>query len=318
MTRVLITGAAGFIGHHLSIAWRRRGAEVVALDNLRTGRRENLRAVTDLTGSEGFTFIEGSITEAATVRRAIEGCDVVHHLAAQVSVPESVERPHECVEINVGGTLNVLEAARAAGVSRVVFSSSAAVYGDDPRSPKTEDMTPSPKSPYGITKLDGEFYLRMYAEMFGVPTVSLRYFNVFGPRQDPRSVYAAAVPIFIERAMRGDAITIFGDGEQTRDFVYVEDVCAANILAATSSGAGRGEVFNVGQGGVITIRELAETVKRITASACAITHLPERAGDIRHSRASIAAIRAALGFEPATGLADGLAHAVEAVRASRA
>lgn len=315
MKRVLITGAAGFIGHHLSIAWRRRGVEVVGLDNLRTGRRENLRAIAELTGPEGFTFIEGSITDAATVRRAIEGCDVVHHLAAQVSVPESVERPHECVEINVGGTLNVLEAARAAGVSRVVFSSSAAVYGDDPRSPKTEDMTPSPKSPYGITKLDGEFYLRMYAEMFGVPAVSLRYFNVFGPRQDPRSVYAAAVPIFIERAMRGDAITIFGDGEQTRDFVYVEDVCAANMLAATSSGAGRGEVFNVGQGGVITIRELAETVKRITGSSSEIAHAPERAGDIRHSRASIAAIRGALGFEPGTSLADGIAHAVDAVRA---
>lgn len=318
MQRVLITGGAGFIGHHLAIAWRRRGAEVVVLDNLRTGRRENVAAVVAATGAEGFTFIEGSVTDPATVRRAMEGCAVVHHLAAQVSVPESVERPHECVEINVGGTLHVLEAARAAGVARVVFSSSAAVYGDDPRSPKTEDMTPAPKSPYGITKLDGEYYLKMFAEMFGVPAVSLRYFNVFGPRQDPRSVYAAAVPIFIERAMKALPITIFGDGAQTRDFVYVEDVCAANVLAATSDRAGHGEVFNVAQGGIITIRELADTVVKITGSASEVTHAPERAGDIRHSRASIARITEALGFAPKTGLAEGIRHAVEAVRASRA
>lgn len=318
MQRVLITGGAGFIGHHLAIAWRRRGAEVVVLDNFRTGRRENVDAIVAQTGAEGFTLVEGTITDPATVRRAMEGCAVVHHLAAQVSVPESVERPHECVEINVGGTLHVLEAARAAGVSRVVFSSSAAVYGDDPRSPKTEDMTPAPKSPYGITKLDGEYYLRMFAEMFGVPTVSLRYFNVFGPRQDPRSVYAAAVPIFIDRALRGAPITIFGDGAQTRDFVYVEDVCAANILAATSDRAGRGEVFNVAQGGIITIRDLAETVVRITGSASEIAHAPERAGDIRHSRASIARITEALGFSPRTGLAEGITHAVAAVRAARA
>jgi UDP-glucose 4-epimerase len=317
-TRVLITGAAGFIGHHLAIAWRRRGAEVVGLDNFRTGKRQNLDAIAAETGAAGFTFVEGSITDPAAVRRAMEGCAVVHHLAAQVSVPESVEQPHACVEINVGGTLHVLDAARAQGVSRVVFSSSAAVYGDDPRSPKTEDMTPSPKSPYGITKLDGEYYLRMYAEMFGVPTVSLRYFNVFGPRQDPRSVYAAAVPIFIERALRGEPITIFGDGTQSRDFVYVEDVCAANILAATSTNAGRGEVFNVAQGGIITIRDLADSIVRITGSASPVLHAPERPGDIRHSRASIARITEALGFAAATGLDAGIAHAVEAVRRSRA
>jgi UDP-glucose 4-epimerase len=206
----------------------------------------------------------------------------------------------------VGGTFNVLDAAKAAGVSRVVFSSSAAVYGDDPRSPKTEDMTPAPKSPYGVTKLDGEYYLKMYAEVHGVPAVSLRYFNVFGPRQDPRSVYAAAVPIFIERARAGSDITIFGDGEQTRDFVYVGDVVAANVLAATGEGVGRGEVFNVAQGGRITINELAETIVRVTGSRSAVTHLAERAGDIRHSQASIARIREALRFDPATALEAGL------------
>ncbi len=303
MKKVLVTGGAGFIGHHVATAWRRCGASVVVLDSLRTGKKENL---THIPADGGLTFIEGSITDLATVKRAMEGCSVVHHLAAQVSVPESMERPLECIEINVHGTLNVLDAAKAAGVSRVVFSSSAAVYGDDPRSPKTEDMTPAPKSPYGITKLDGEYYLKMYSEAHGVPTVSLRYFNVFGPRQDPRSVYAAAVPIFIERALKGLDITIFGDGEQTRDFVYVGDVVAANLLAATAERAGRGEVFNVAQGGRITINELAHTIVRVTGSRSTITHVPERAGDIRHSQASIARIIEGLEFAPKTSLEEGL------------
>lgn len=314
MEKVLITGGAGFIGHHLAIAWRHRGAVVTILDNFRTGKRENLSAVRAAVGDEGVRFIEGSITDRATLRGAMEGASVVHHLAAQVSVPESVERPHECVDINVGGTLHVLDVARELGVSRVVFSSSAAVYGDDPRSPKTEDMTPSPKSPYGITKLDGEYYLRMYAELHGLPTVSLRYFNVFGPRQDPKSVYAAAVPIFIDRALRGVPITIFGDGTATRDFVFVADVCAANILAATSPKAGRGEVFNVAQGGITTVRELAETVRAITGSASEIVHAAERPGDIKHSRASVARITEALGFAPTVTLAEGLAQSVAAAR----
>jgi len=314
MTRVLITGGAGFIGHHLAITWRRRGAEVVILDSLRTGKRENLAAIRHAVGAEGVTFREASVTSREAVREAIAGCSIVHHLAAQVSVPESVAHPHECVDINVGGTLQVLEAAREAGVSRVVFSSSAAVYGDDPRSPKTEDMAPSPKSPYGITKLDGEYYLRMFAELHGVPTVSLRYFNVFGPRQDPKSVYAAAVPIFLDRALRGAPITIFGDGSATRDFVFVGDVCAANVLAATSERAGSGEVFNVAQGGVTTVRELADTIRTITGSSSEIVHAPERPGDIKHSRASVERITTSLGFAPQVTLAEGLAWSVAAAR----
>lgn len=317
MRKVLITGGAGFIGHHLAIAWRRRGAEVVLLDNLRTGKRENVDAIRREVGDAQLTLVEESVTDPEAVARAMDGCSIVHHLAAQVSVPESVERPRECVDINVNGTLNVLDAARAHGVSRVVFSSSAAVYGDDPRSPKTEDMTPAPKSPYGITKLDGELYLRMYAELHGVPAVSLRYFNVFGPRQDPKSVYAAAVPIFIERALKGAPITIFGDGSATRDFVFVEDVCQANILAATSPSAGRGEVFNVAQGGIVTVGELAATVRRITGSASEIVHAAERPGDIKHSRASIAKITGALGFAASVGLDEGLARSVAAVTGAR-
>lgn len=313
MKKVLITGAAGFIGHHLAIAWRRRGAAVVILDNFRTGKRENLDEIRRAVGDEHLTFIEGSIADRNAVNRAAEGCSVVHHLAAMVSVPESVARPDECVEINVNGTLNVLEAARRNGAERVVFASSSAVYGDDPRSPKSEDMAPSPLTPYGITKLDGEYYLRMFANLHGVPTVSLRFFNVFGPRQDPKSVYAAAVPIFIDRAAKGAPITIYGDGSATRDFVFVEDVCQANILAATSATVGRGEVFNVAQGGIITIRELAETVRSTVGSESAIEHAPERPGDIKHSRASIARITEALGFKPAVSLAEGLRRAVAAL-----
>lgn len=313
MQRVLITGGAGFIGHHLAIAWGRRGAEVVLLDNFRTGRRENVAAVRAALGDTGVTLVEGSITDPDAVAQAMEGCTIVHHLAAQVSVPESVARPLECVEINVHGLLTVLDAARARGVSRVVFSSSAAVYGDDPRSPKTEDMAPSPKSPYGITKLDGEYYLRMYAELHGLPGVSLRYFNVFGPRQDPRSVYAAAVPIFVERARQGLPLTVFGDGSQTRDFVYVEDVAAANILAATHPEAGKGEVFNVAQGGVTTIGELAHTIVSLTGSTSPVEFGPERPGDIRHSRADITRIRQGLGFDPKTSLEEGLRRSLDGV-----
>ena len=315
MKKVLITGAAGFIGHHLAIAWRRRGAAVVILDNFRTGKRENLEQIRRAVGDEHVTFIEGSITDRDAVNRAADGCSVVHHLAAMVSVPESVAAPDACVEINVNGTLNVLEAAKRNGAERVVLASSSAVYGDDPRSPKTEDMAPAPLTPYGITKLDGEYYLRMYANLHGVPTVSLRFFNVFGPRQDPKSVYAAAVPIFIDRASKGAPITIFGDGTATRDFVYVDDVCQANILAATSSNVGRGEVFNVAQGGVITIQNLAEAVRATVGSESAIVHASERPGDIKHSRASIDRITDALGFAPSVSLEEGLRRAVAAMRA---
>lgn len=314
--RVLVTGGAGFIGHHLAIAWRRRGAHVVVLDNFRTGTRANVNAVLDAAGPDGFTLVEASVTDRAAVREAVRGCSIVHHLAAQVSVPESVERTDECVQINVNGTLHVLDAARSEGVRRVVFSSSAAVYGDDPRSPKTEDLTPAPKSPYGITKLDGELYLRMYAEMHGLPTVSLRYFNVFGPRQDPRSAYAAAVPIFVQRALANAPITVFGDGEQTRDFVYVEDVALANILAAGHPDAGHGEVFNVAQGGRITINELVARVCSLTGSSSRVDHGPERTGDIRHSLADVDRIGAALGFSPRVGLEEGLRRTIAAARES--
>ncbi|HXX65295.1 MAG TPA: NAD-dependent epimerase/dehydratase family protein, partial [Bacteroidota bacterium] len=216
--KVVVTGGAGFIGSHIVEYWSNQGADVHVIDNLRTGKRENIA------GIQGVTFHHVSITDRAAVFEILDGACYVHHLAALVSVPESVQKPLECVEINVRGLINVLDAAAKHRVKKIVHSSSAAVYGDTPGSVKETNLMPMPKSPYGITKLDGEYYLQVYLENYGLESVSLRYFNVFGPRQDPHSQYAAAVPIFIERAINGEPITIYGDGEQTRDFIYVRDV----------------------------------------------------------------------------------------------
>jgi UDP-glucose 4-epimerase len=302
---VLITGGAGFIGSHL--AARLQGEHAVrVLDDLSTGRRENLAGLS-------VELIEGSITDRAVVARAVRNVEVVFHLAAMVSVPESMQRPQACVECNVTGLLNLLAAAAEAKVRRVCFSSSAAVYGARLESPKREDLTPDPRSPYAITKLDGEYYCRLWTETTGLETVSLRYFNVFGPRQDPNSAYAAAVPIFLRQALANEPITIFGDGGQTRDFVSVHDVVAANLFAATTpSVAG---VYNVGYGEEITILELARRIIRATGSRSTIQHAPTRAGDVRHSRADVTRLLAA-GFRPTTSLDAALSELVAAARAS--
>jgi UDP-glucose 4-epimerase len=297
--KILVTGGAGFIGSSI-VEHFHETDEVRVLDNLRSGFEKNLT---------GFhvQFIRGSITDKALVERVTEGVEYVFHLAALVSVPESVERPGETVDINVHGTLNVLDAARAHGVRKVVISSSAAIYGDNPTVPKVESMIPEPKSPYAITKLDAEYYAKMYTGEFGVPVVCLRYFNVFGPRQNPKSQYAAAVPIFIDRAIRNEDITIYGDGEQTRDFVFVKDVVAANVLAARSPATG---VFNIACGGRITINDLASTIIAQTHSSSRITHAGERAGDVKHSQADIGRARA-IGFEPQFSLELGLKPTIE-------
>lgn len=302
--RVLITGGAGFIGSHLAAHFQGRAA-VRVLDNLRTGDRANLAGL-------DVEFIEGSITDRAVVQRAVAGVDYVFHLAALVSVPESVERPHECVELNVHGLLNVLEAAADAGVRKLCFSSSAAVYGDNPVVPKREDMLPEPKSPYAVTKLDGEYYCRQFTEAGRLETVALRFFNVFGPRQNPAGAYAAAVPIFIQQALAGEPLTIHGDGGQTRDFIFVEDIVAANVFAVTTPGLTG--VFNAGYGGQVTILELAQRIIALAASRSPIVHAPPRKGDVRHSRASVDRLRAA-GFSPAGSLERGLRLTVEAFRA---
>jgi len=301
--RILVTGGAGFIGSHIVEHFQER-AEVRVLDSLRSGFRHNLAGLE-------HEFIEASILDREAVRGAIQGVDYVFHLAAMISVPESMAKPIECDELNTKGTLIVLEEAARAGVKKLVLSSSAAIYGDNPAVPKVETMLPEPKSPYAITKLDGEFYCGMFTAERRLQTACLRYFNVFGPRQDPASQYAAAVPIFIRRALDGKPITIHGDGEQTRDFIFVKDIAAANAWMATESAATG--VFNVACGGKITINDLASTICQLTGSRSEIQHAPERAGDVKHSLASVDKLRAA-GFTPRWNFAEGLKATVEHFR----
>ncbi len=277
---ILVTRGAGFIGSHIVEHFSGQ-AEVRVLDDLRTGFRRNLRGL-------DAEFIEGSVTDRKAVRKALKGVDYVFHLAAMVSVPESMEQPWQCVEVNTGGTLTVLQEAAEAGVKKLCFSSSAAIYGDNPAVPKLETMLPEPKSPYAVTKLDGEYYCKMFSEQGRLKTACLRYFNVFGPRQDPKGQYAAAVPIFIHKAVRNESITIYGDGEQTRDFIYVKDIVAANIyLAFKHEFCG---VYNVAYGKSITINKLAEKIIKLTCSKSKIEFGPVRAGDVKHSRADIGSL----------------------------
>jgi len=305
--RILVTGGAGFIGSHI-VEYFQGKADIRVLDNLRSGFKRILA---------GFQheFIEASILDREAVRRAVQHVDYIFHLAAMISVPESMAKPVECNEINTNGTLIVLEEAAKAGVQKLVLSSSAAIYGDNPVVPKVETMVPEPRSPYAITKLDGEYYCRMFAAEGRLQTACLRYFNVFGPRQDPQSQYAAAVPIFIHRALQHEPITIYGDGEQTRDFIFVKDIAAANAFFATQSAATG--VFNVAYGGRISINELAAHVVRLTNSRSEIQHTATRTGDVKHSMAAVDQLRAA-GFTPQGNLTDGLRATVDYFKNKRA
>lgn len=294
--KILITGGSGFIGSHIVEHYQDKAEEIRVLDNLRTGYRHNLDGLR-------HTFLEGSVTDRELVKQAVEGVDYIFHLAALVSVPESMAKPGECVDINVNGLLNVLEEASAAGVKKLVFASSAAIYGDNPTVPKLETMVPEPKSPYAITKLDGEYYLEMFQREGLLDTTSIRFFNVFGPRQDPKGAYAAAVPIFIEKAVRNEDITVFGDGGQTRDFIYVKDIVGALSFAVETPGVTG--VFNAGYGGQITINDLADGIISTAGSSSQVLHASERAGDVRHSRASADKLRAA-GWAPRHTLEEGL------------
>ena len=297
--RILVTGGAGFIGSHL-VEYFQGKAEVRVLDSLRTGYLKNL---------EGFDveFIQGDIRDREIVRKAMQGVDLVFHLAALISVPESMEKIAECVDINVNGLLVVLEEAAAAGVKKLCFSTSAAIYGDNPEVPKRETMIPEPKSPYAITKLDGEYYCNMFTQTGRLQTACLRYFNVFGPRQDPKSAYAAAVPIFTAKAVANEPMTIYGDGEQTRDFIYVKDIVAANVFMATNDFTG---VYNIAYGKKITINDLASEIIRLTGSKSKIIHLPERAGDVKHSMAAVDKLNAT-GFKPSFNFDLGMKATVE-------
>lgn len=306
--RALVTGGAGFIGSHIAQRLVLGGHEVVVLDNFFTGSRANIAAI-----GKDVRVVEGDVRSLETVEACAAGCDVIFHEAAIVSVPFSVERPQESHDVNIQGTLNVLQAARKARTRRVVYASSAAIYGEEPTLPKTEAMRPEPMSPYGVEKLTGEHYLATWSKLFGVETVALRYFNVFGPRQDPKSPYSGVISIFVDRILGGRPITFFGDGAQSRDFVYVANVVDANIEAATREGVS-GRVYNVACGKRTTLRELAtliegaagRTVERVTAEP--------RAGDIKDSVADIARARAELGYVPAVGVEEGLKQLVDHVR----
>ncbi len=296
--KIVITGGAGFIGSHLAEYWSNQGAEVHIIDSLRSGFEKNIKEFSNV------VFHKGSIVNKELTLEVLKNTDYVFNLAALVSVPESLEKPEECIDINVKGLLNILDAAKVHKVKKVVHSSSAAIYGDDPRLPKDISMRPKPQTPYGITKLDGEYYLQMYFEQYGLPTTSLRYFNVFGPRQDPKSQYAAAIPIFVFKALKNEPITIYGDGEQTRDFVYVKDVVKANVLAAENEKVTG--VFNVANEKAITINELAKLIIKTTNSKSKIIYEDERPGDIKHSLASIKETRENLNFEPSYDLISSL------------
>ncbi len=303
--KVVITGGCGFIGSHIVEFWINEGVDVHVIDNFRSGYKKNI----EIFDQSNITLHEGSITDKNLVGEVLKGTDYVFNLAALVSVPESMDKPKETIDINVGGLLNLLEAGKNNGVKKLVHSSSAAVYGDDPELPKKTNMRPNPKSPYGITKLDGEYYGQMFYEAYGMKTVSLRYFNAFGPRQDPKSMYAAAIPIFISKAVKNEDITIYGDGEQTRDFVYVKDIVKANVLAAENSEVTG--VFNVAQGKSITIKKIAEWIIEIIGSKSKINFEDERAGDIKHSLASIDNTIEKLNFNPQFDLKTGLEKTIE-------
>lgn len=303
--KILVTGGSGFIGSHVVEHYEGK-ADVVVLDNFRTGKRENLAGLS-------CEIVEGSILDRPLLKEVIRGVDAVVHLAALVSVPESMECPAETVDINIHGLLNVLEASRTAGVAKLCFASSAAVYGEIAESPKVETMRPDPRSPYAITKLDGEYYCALYAREGWLETACLRFFNVFGPRQDPKSAYAAAVPIFAERALRHESLTIHGDGEQTRDFIYVKDIAGALAFLAESPGILG--VFNAGYGGSLSINQLVERILGLTASRSEVIHGPVRSGDVRHSSANAEKLRG-VGWQPLFDLDGGLEMTIRNLRGS--
>ena len=303
--KILVTGGCGFIGSHIVEHFQGK-ADVKVLDNLRSGFRHNL---------DGFDvdIIEGSIMDQGLLRDAVRGIDFVFHLAAMVSVPESMHNPVECTEMNTIGTLNVLEAAASANVKKLSLSSSSAVYGNNPIVPKVESMIPEPKSPYAISKLDGEYYCKLFNDEGWLKTVCLRYFNVFGPRQDPGSQYAAAVPIFIDKALKNEPLTVYGDGEQTRDFVYVKDIVEANrFLTTETTDTG---VYNIAYGKKIAINDLAGKIIELTESKSDTCYMPERPGDVLHSLASIDKLKNT-GIQLADEFDNGLTKTIDYFRKS--
>jgi len=312
MSTVLITGIAGFIGSSIARALLSEGASVRGIDNLSTGSLSNIEEI-----RSRIDFRNGDIQDAQAVREASEGVDYVFHEAAIPSVPKSVDDPIGTNGPNLTGTLNVLEAARNAGVKRVLYAASSAAYGDSPELPKTETMCPSPLSPYAVQKLAGEHYLASYFSVYGLETVSLRYFNIFGPRQDPSSQYSGVLARFISLMLAGQTPTIYGDGLTSRDFTYIDNVVSANLLAAKAPAEKvAGRVFNVATGKRITLLDAFAEIKRITGYKGGVNHAPEREGDIKHSVADISLARQAFDYEVVADLAYGLEKTIAWARES--
>ncbi len=307
MARYLVTGGAGFIGCNLARFLLDKGHEVTVLDNFATGRRENL------TGIAGqVTLLEGDIRDRDAVDSALADCEGVFHQAALGSVPRSVEDPTTTHDVNVNGTVTVLEAARSAGVRRVIFAASSSAYGDQPVSPKVETMPTLPKSPYAASKVACEAYLRGYAGVFGLETLSLRYFNVFGPYQDPNAAYAAVIPLFVQAVLTGQPATIHGDGLQSRDFCYIDNVCQANWQAMTAPAqVCDGRVLNIACNRATTIRQIFERICDLLGRRTEVQHTPPRPGDVKHSLADVTAAAEAIGYQPAVHTEDGLARAID-------
>src|SRR3954470_17578008 len=317
MAKGCVTGAAGFIGGHLAEELLERGHEVVGLDDFSSGRRE---IAVLLSANPRFRMIEGSIADPSAVAKAIEGAKYVFHLAAIPSVPVSMNEPERTTAVNVGGTVNVLEAARKTGTERVVLACSCAAYGDGPEPPKHEELLVRPVSPYAAQKIACELYAQTYTTAYRLPCVALRFFNVYGPRQDPKSEYSAAIPRFVTRLLAGEPPIVFGDGLQTRDFVHVKDVVRACLLASTSERAS-GAVVNVASGHSASLLELIALIRAAVGPEAAhlgIEHRPARPGDVRASSADLTRARELLGFEPSIPLAEGLADVVRSFRAGTA
>ncbi|MBI5405872.1 SDR family oxidoreductase [Candidatus Kaiserbacteria bacterium] len=307
MKKVIVTGGAGFIGSHTVDSLVERGAAVGIVDDFSTGKKENIKQVRGK-----IELFEGSITDAGLLKKAFAGADAVIHLAALPSVPKSFEFPLETNAINATGTLSVFLAARNAGVERVVYASSSSVYGDTPTLPKVETMPTNPLSPYAIQKLTAELYGRIFAFAYGLKTIGLRYFNIFGPRQDPHGAYAAVIPKFIHRIKKGERPVIFGDGEQTRDFTYIKNAVAANLCALDAE-RGFGKAYNIAAGDKISLNELVGKINEILGTTASPEYAPSRQGDIKNSFADINKARDSFGYKPMVTFEEGLKHTIDSI-----
>lgn len=308
----LVTGGAGFIGSHIAAALSEEGARVRIIDDLSTGYRKNIEEI----GGD-IDFIQASLSDETALRRALDGVELVFHEAAIPSVPRSVEKPNETHQASVNATFSLLLGARDKKVRRLVYAASSSAYGDQPELPKRETMSPDPLSPYAVAKLVGEYYCQVFTRVYGLETVSLRYFNVFGPRQDPGSQYSGVISRFTSALLAGDRPTIYGDGEQSRDFTYVSNVVAANLRAAESAEAS-GKIINIANGERVTLNALLEIVKKLTGQASIeADYQPPRVGDVRDSLADITVARSVLGYQPKIDLEEGLRLTIDWFKSRR-